>query len=142
MASDGIGPVRHAADDLASLEPAAADGIGPLRSGLDRIAPLRPAEFCALERKLVAGMAMRKKRHVEIGPVQQLKVALLEHVESADPDPGNFTATLAEAVIAVSQGPGTGPAQAVASDLEMDWNMACQSPGFVAWLRRAAARHD
>jgi|SRR5579859_5165086 len=101
----------------------------------DGLDPIRPAEFCALERKLVAGMAMRKKRHVEIGPVQRLKVLLLEHVESADPDPANFTAALAEAIIAVSGGPGTGPAQAVASDLEMDWQMACTSPGFVAWLR-------
>jgi hypothetical protein len=83
-------------------------------------------------------MAMRKKRHVEIGPVQHLKVQLLEHVEAADPDPRDFTATLAQAVIAVSHGPGTGPAQAVASDLEMDWNMACTSPGFVTWLRTAA----
>ena len=106
---------------------------------VDGLGPLRPAEFCALQRRLVAGMAMRKKRHVEIGPVQQLKVQLLEHVEAADPDPPDFTATLAEAVIAVSRGPGTGPAQAVASDLEMDWNMACHSPGFVAWLRAAAA---
>lgn len=106
----------------------------------DGLGPIRPAEFCALERRLVAGMAMRKKRRVEIGPVQQLKVQLLEHVESADPDPANFKATLAEAVIAVSHGPGTGPAQAVASDLEMDWNMACQSQGFVAWLRTAAGR--
>src|SRR5438067_13823992 len=96
------------------------------------LGPLRPAEFCALQRKLVAGMAMRKKRHVEIGPVQQLKIQLLEHVESLDPDPLGFTATLADAVIAISQGPGTGPAQAVASDLEMDWRLACQSPGFVA----------
>src|SRR5713101_2611792 len=102
------------------------------------LGPLRPAEFCALQRQLVAGMAMRKKRHVEIGPVQQLKVQLLEHVEAADPDPPDFTATLAQAVIAVSHGPGTGPAQAVASDLEMDWHMACTSPGFVTWLRTAA----
>jgi hypothetical protein len=108
----------------------------------DGIALLRPAEFCALERQLVAGMAMRKKRHVEIGPVQRLKVQLLELVESADPDPPNFTATLAEAVIAVSRGPGTGPAQAIASDLELDWHLACTSPGFVTWLRSSAARHD
>ena len=86
-------------------------------------------------------MAMRKKRHVEIGPVQQLKIQLLEHVEAADPDPANFTAVLGEAVVAVSSGPGTGPAQAVASDLEMDWHMARSSPGFVIWLRAAAARH-
>ncbi len=102
--------------------------------------PIRPAEFCALERRLVAGMAMRKKRHVDIGPVQQLKMQLLEHVESADPDPANFTVVLAEAVLAVSQGPGTGPAQAVASDLEMDWHLACHSPGFVAWLRTTTSR--
>src|SRR5712692_2906375 len=106
----------------------------------DELTPMRPAEFCALERQLVAGMAMRKKRHVEIGPVQQLKVQLLEHVEAADPDPPDFTATLAEAVITVSGGPGTGPAQAVASDLEMDWHLACSSPGFVIWLRAAALK--
>ncbi len=106
----------------------------------DSVAPLRPAEFCALERQLVAGMAMRKKRNVKMGPVQQLKLELLEHVETADPDPSLFSATLAEAVVAVSHGLGTGPAQAVASDLQMDWNLACASPGFVAWLRQAAAR--
>jgi len=104
------------------------------------VAPLGPAEFCALERQLVAGMAMRKKRNVKMGPVQQLKLELLEHVETADPDPSLFSAVLAEAVVAVSHGLGTGPAQAVASDLQMDWNLACASPGFVAWLRQAAAQ--
>jgi hypothetical protein len=100
---------------------------------------MRPSEFCALERQLVAGMTMRKKRNVQMGPVQALKVRLLEFVEAADPDPPLFNAALAEAVIAVSGGPGTGPAQAVASDLQMDWTMACSSPGFVQWLRGAAA---
>jgi hypothetical protein len=82
---------------------------------------------------------MRKKRNVQMGPVQQLKVRLLQHVEAADPEPRLFNAALAEAVIAVSDGPGTGPAQAVASDLQMDWSLACSSQGFVAWLRDAAA---
>jgi hypothetical protein len=99
---------------------------------------LRPAEFCALQRQLIAGMAMRKKRNIEMGPVQQLKVQLLEHVEAADPDTDGFTAALGEAVLAVSNGPGTGPAQAVASDLQMDWQMACSSAGFRNWLRQAA----
>src|SRR5205807_7886103 len=102
----------------------AAEGIGPLR----------PAEFCALERQLVAARARRKKRNVKMGPVHQLKVELLEYTGAADPDPPLFSAALAEAVVAVTRGPGTGPAQAVASDLQMDWNLACNSPGFVAWL--------
>ena len=104
----------------------------------DDVGPLRPAEFCALERQLVAGMAMRKKRNVPMGPVQHIKVQLLDHVESADPEPSSFTAALGEAVLAVSEGLGTGPAQAVASDLQMDWDLACSSPGFVDWLRQAA----
>src|SRR5579859_4013397 len=104
----------------------------------DTLGALRPAEFCALERQLVAGMAMRKKRNVEMGPVQEIKVQLLDHVASADPDPRFFTAALAEAVLAVSDGLGTGPAQAVASDLQMDWDLACSSQGFVRWLRQAA----
>ena len=104
----------------------------------DSLGSLRPAEFCALQRQLVAGMAMRKKRNVPMGPVQRLKVQLLDHVEAADPEPGAFTAALGEAVLAVTEGLGTGPAQAVASDLQMDWDLACSSPGFVDWLRQAA----
>ena len=106
----------------------------------DRLTPLRPAEFCALERALVASMAMRKKRHVQMEPVQELKLRLLELVEAADPEPAGFEPALAEAVLAASGGPGTGPAQAVASDLLMDWQLACTSPGFVVWLRQAASR--
>ena len=111
----------------------APDPLGPSEDAL------RPAEFCALERQLVADMAMRKKRNVKMALAQQLKVQLLEFVEAADPEPTRFTATLAEAVIAVSEGPSTGPAQAVASDIAMDWQMACTSQGFVQWLRETAA---
>ena len=50
-----------------------------------------------------------------------------------------FTGALGEAIIDVSNGPGTGPAQAVASDLQMDWDLACSSAGFRKWLRQAAA---
>jgi hypothetical protein len=85
-------------------------------------------------------MAMRKKRRVQMEPVQALKTQLLEYIEQADPDPPHFTSALAEAIIVVSNGLGTGPAQAVASDLQMDWDMACASPGFVRWLREAAAK--
>ena len=103
------------------------------------VAGLRPAEFCALERELVAGMAMRKKRNVKMGPVQQLKLRLLEQVQAADPEASRFSAILAEAVVVVSAGLGTGPAQAVASDLQMDWDLACASRGFVEWLRSQAS---
>ena len=109
---------------------------------LEAEGPLRPAEFCALERQLVAAMAMRKKRNVKMGPVQQLKLQLLGYIEAADPEPPLFGAALAEAVVSVTHGLGTGPAQAVASDLQMDWNLACTSPGFVTWLRNAAARAE
>jgi len=100
--------------------------------------PLSPAEFCTLERQLVAGMAMRKKRNVQMAPMQQLKVELCEHIEATNPEIDYFTSALAEAVVAVSTGQATGPAQAVASDLQMDWDLACSSPGFVQWLRQAA----
>jgi hypothetical protein len=103
------------------------------------LSALRPAEFCALERHLVAAMAMRKKRNIKMDAAQQLKLRLLERVEHADPEPAQFSAALAEAVLVISEGLGTGPAQAVASDLQMDWDLACFSPGFVSWLRQAAA---
>jgi hypothetical protein len=84
-------------------------------------------------------MTMRKKRNIKMDAAQQLKVRLLEQVEGLDPVPALFTAALAEAVVQVSEGFGTGPAQAVASDLQMDWDLACSSPGFVRWLRSATA---
>ena len=82
---------------------------------------------------------MRKKRNVKMGPVQSIKLKLLDHVEAADPEIDGFTSALAQAVLDVSAGLGTGPAQAVASDLQMDWELANSSPGFVSWLRSAAA---
>jgi hypothetical protein len=106
----------------------------------DSLVPLGPAEFCALERQLIAGMAMRKKRNLKMDLAQQLKLQLLDAVAAADPEPTRFTAALGEAVLAVSQGAGTGPAQAVASDLQMDWDLACTSAGFVSWLRKTAGK--
>ena len=103
---------------------------------------VRPAEFCALERQLIASMRMRKKRNVEMAPMQDLKLQLLQHVEAADPEPAEFIAALATAVVELSPDGATGPAQAVASDLSMDWELACSSPGFVTWLRRAGQKQD
>ena len=110
--------------------------------GAEQLAPLRPAEFCALEEQLVASMAMRKKRRVKMEPVQELKLELLRFIRDVDPAPEMFKATLGEAVFAVSGGVSTGPAQAVASDLQMDWELACASEGFVNWLRATAARQS
>ena len=104
----------------------------------DSLSSLRPAEFCALQRQLVTGMTMRKKRNLKMGPIQQLKLDLLAQVEAADPDPAEFDGALSEAILAVSGDQATGPAQAVASDIQMDWQLACQSHGFVEWLRTAA----
>jgi hypothetical protein len=87
-------------------------------------------------------MAMRKKRNLAMRPIQELKVQLLDYLEAADPEPEAFRAAVAEAVLEVSGGIATGPAQAVASDLLMDWNMACSSPVFVGWLRRTANTVD
>jgi len=100
---------------------------------------MRPREFCRLERELVRHMTMRKKRQLAMGPVQELKLRLLEAIDAEDPEPDAFAAALARAVVTVSEGGATGPAQAVASDLEMDWQLACSSPGFVGWLRAEAA---
>ena len=84
-------------------------------------------------------MAMRKKRRLAMEPVQELKLALLDALIRADPEAESFGAALAAAVVEVSQGGATGPAQAVASDLQMDWNLAVASEGFRRWLRQAAA---
>jgi hypothetical protein len=98
---------------------------------------MRPREFCRLERELVRRMTMRKKRQLSMGPIQQLKLRLLNELERADPEPEGFDAAVARAVAIVSAGGASGPAQAVASDLEMDWQLARSSDGFVEWLRAA-----
>jgi hypothetical protein len=103
---------------------------------------MRPSEFCRLERELVRRMTMRKKRQLAMGPVQELKLRLLDAVDAADPEPEAFAVAVARAVVTVSEGGATGPAQAVASDLEMDWQLARSNPGFVEWLRAAAAGDD
>lgn len=103
-------------------------------------APLEPREFCALQRELVNGMTMRKKRKIAMGPVQELKVRLLDRLEALGPPPERFAESVARVVHESDDGQATGPAQAVASDLLMDWQMACASPRYVAWLREAARR--
>lgn len=103
------------------------------------VEPLSAAEFCVLQRQLVERMAMRKKRNIRMAPIQTLKLRLLDLVEMANPPRSAFAGVLLEAVHEVSEGGATGPAQAVASDLQMDWELACASPAFAVWLRRAAA---
>lgn len=103
---------------------------------------MSPREFCGHQRRLIQGMAMRKKRNVRMGPIQQLKLRLLDHVDAANPPVGHFEATLAEGVITVADGGATGPAQAVASDLVMDWKMACSSPDFCTWLRQTSQEQE
>lgn len=100
-----------------------------------------PREFVRLQRQFIQGMAMRKKRNIEIAPIQEVKVRLLDYLEAMQPAPASegFEGALAEAVLAVSGGGATGPAQAVASDLQMDWQMAQRTQGFRTWLRGAAA---
>jgi hypothetical protein len=83
-------------------------------------------------------MTMRKKRQVAMGPVQELKLRLLDEIDCADPEPDGFEGAMAQAIVTVSVGGATGPAQAVASDLQMDWELACSSAGFVEWLRATA----
>jgi hypothetical protein len=123
-------------DDSSGLPDTGTNGAGA------PTVPIRPREFCALERQIVRTMAMRKKRNLAMRPIQDLKVQLLDYLEAADPEPQAFRAAVAEAVLEVSGGVATGPAQAVASDLLMDWNMACSSPAFVEWLRRTANAVD
>ncbi|MDP2659966.1 MAG: hypothetical protein Q8R28_04490 [Dehalococcoidia bacterium] len=105
----------------------------------DQPVSVDPLEFCRLERALIEGMAMRKKRNVQMRPIQDLKLRLLAHIEERSPQVEELPWVLAEAVYVVSPEGAIGPAQAVASDLQMDWEMACSSPSFMEWLRGAAS---
>ncbi len=102
--------------------------------------PMEPREFCALQRELVNGLSMRKKRKIAMGPVQEIKVQLLDRLEALAPPPARFAEAVARVVYETAEGQATGPAQAVASDLLMDWQMACASSRYVAWLRETARK--
>jgi len=69
--------------------------------------PMRPREFCRLERELVRRMTMRKKRQLAMGPVQEIKLRLLDEPDAADPEPDGFAGAVARAVVAVSDGGAT-----------------------------------
>lgn len=106
----------------------------------DGSGPLRPAEFARLARASIEvseGRRRRRQRDTladELG--LELKLALLEAIEAADPEPEELEAFLLEYALRPER--PSGPIRGVCTDLRAEWEIAQIAPAFAAWLREGA----
>ena len=67
-----------------------------------------------------------------------LKRDVLERLSALDPEPEEIDGALAQIIEAI--GEPSGPTRGVCLNIRYDWDAACQSPDFVAYLLNEALR--
>jgi hypothetical protein len=104
-------------------------------------APLRPRDLALL---LLASGDLRPRKRARDQQADtaglNLKRLILEGVAARDPEPDELEAALVRIVEEV--GPPTGPTRAVAGSVLGEWQTACSSPGWVAYLLDEAVREN
>ena len=70
----------------------------------------------------------------------KLKHEVLARLSALDPEPDEIDAALAQIIEAM--GEPSGPIRAICLSVRYDWDSACQSPDFVAWLLNEALRES
>jgi hypothetical protein len=105
--------------------------------------PLRPAAVC---RQLLSAMdasdGRRRKRKRDTTPDAiglALKRELLLEITRADPDPDGFEPWLLHHLARLDD---LGAARAMGRAILEEWQLACASPSFQAWLTRGAPSAD
>ncbi len=100
--------------------------------------PIRPREFSLLAMSIESRMPwkLRKKREAH-HEVQELKLKLLDHIVSVDPEPDEIERVLFDAALEESV---DGPARGVVSDILFDWEMVRTSPRTALWMVEQATR--
>jgi hypothetical protein len=68
----------------------------------------------------------------------ELKRRVLLRLAALDPEPEDFDAALAQIITYL--GPPYGPTRGICLSVRYDWEAACSSPQFVAWLLEEAVR--
>lgn len=95
--------------------------------------PLRPAD---LARLLLAGgdLLPRNRARDQQSDLagMAIKREVLNRLAVLDPEPDEFDAALDQIITAI--GPPHGPTRGVCLNVRYDWEAACSSPEFVAWL--------
>ena len=104
-------------------------------------APLRPKDLADL--MLASGEMLPRQRARD----QQadltgmaLKREVLVRLSALDPEPDEIDAALAQ--IIHTMGEPSGPTRGICLNIRYDWDAACQSPAFVAWLLDQALRES
>jgi hypothetical protein len=104
--------------------------------------PLRPRDLALL--LLASGDALPRKRARDQQADRaglELKRAVLDRLVALDPEPGELEGALLRIVSEV--GEPTGPTRAIAASIRDDWQAACASPTWVAYLLgEATSRSD
>lgn len=102
-------------------------------------APLRPADLAHL---LLAGGDLLPRQRARDQQADlagmELKCTVLHHLIGLDPEPPDLDAALER--IIVELGPPYGPTRGICLNVRYDWEAACSSPQFVAWLLAEAVR--
>ena len=103
--------------------------------------PLRPKDLADL---LLAGgdllpRARARDQQADLEGME-LKREVLLRLSALDPEPAEIEGALAGIIAAM--GEPSGPTRGVCLSIRYDWEAACQSPAFVAWLLDEAVRES
>lgn len=103
--------------------------------------PCRPGDLAKL---LLAGPGLRTRQRARDQQADragiELKRQVLLRLAALDPDPEDFEAALEQ--IIRNMGPPYGPTRGICLSVRNDWEAACSSPQFVAWLLQEAVRES
>ncbi|MBV9786557.1 MAG: hypothetical protein JOZ51_00150 [Chloroflexi bacterium] len=102
-------------------------------------APLRPADLAHL---LLAGGDLLPRQRARDQQADlagmELKRRVLHQLIALDPEPENLDAALDQIIAEI--GPPFGPTRGICLNVRYDWEAACSSPQFIAWLIDEAVR--
>lgn len=104
-------------------------------------APCRPSDFARL---MLAGPGLRSRERARDQQADQAGIALkrqvLTELSALDPEPESFDIALDQ--IITQLGPPYGPVRGICLSVRNDWQAACSSPQFLAWLLQEAISED
>ena len=104
-------------------------------------APLRPKDLADL--MLAGGELLPRQRardqQADLAGMA-LKRDILSRLSALDPEPHEIDVALQQIIAAM--GEPSGPVRAACLSVRYDWDSACQSPEFVAWLIEEALRES
>ena len=104
-------------------------------------APLRPKDLADL--MLAGGELLPRQRardqQADLAGME-LKREALSRLSALDPEPEEIDAALQRIIDAM--GEPSGPVRGICLSVRYDWDAACQSPEFVAWLIEEALRES